>query len=336
MNGEVCVDQKGYENSFHGGIHKHLYMVFVLFFSMAYGAFLSSLPLMEFMDRENYLNYADNSLFLFEKYRDWGPIPLLANEPLWLLVNGGLSTFLHPESVLRLIIFFPATLVTWLVMIRYPKHFIWLLFFLLFPAVIKNHVIHLRQGFAVAVFLLGWFTKKPSVRWTILATTPLIHGSFLFILGILFLSRSMTYIRLGPDLRTSILTTLSVGLGVVFAWLVGLVGARQGEYHDFSASQGSGLGFFFWFIIFSIWLFQGSKFLRKHAFESGIIIIYLGTYWLVNVTARIFESGLLLVLLASLNLTGWRRQLFFAAYLALFFFQWILRLDKPGFGFGFG
>ena len=27
MNGEVCVDQKGYENSFHGGIHKHLYMV---------------------------------------------------------------------------------------------------------------------------------------------------------------------------------------------------------------------------------------------------------------------------------------------------------------------
>jgi len=335
MNREACMEQKvANATSLPLGSNSQYYHMFVFLIALVYGAFFSLLPLDLFTDRDNYLNYAENSLLIFQRYQGWGVIPLLANEPLWLLANAGFAKFFPSEMVLRSIIFIPATLVAWMVLLRHPKQFLWLLFFLLFPAVLKNHIIHLRQGLAVAVFLLGWFTKKPSLRWAILATTPLIHGSFLFILGILLMSRSMTYVRLGPDLRTGIFASMSVGLGLVFAWLVSLVGARQGEYHDFSQTQGSGLGFFFWLIIFGIWVFQGRKFLRNHAFESGVIIIYLGTYWLVNVTARIFESGLLLVLLASLNLTGWRRQAFLAAFMALFAMQWLVRLGKPSFGFG--
>ena len=335
MNREVSIDLKRVNTTcLPLGSNSQYYHMLVLCIAVVYGAFFSLLPLDLFTDRDNYLNYTENSLLIFQRYQGWGLIPLLANEPLWLLVNAGLANWFPPEVVLRFIIFLPATLVAWMVLLRHPKQFLWLLFFLLFPAVLKNHVIHLRQGLAVAVFLIGWFTKKPSLRLAIIATTPFIHASFLFILGILVLSRSMTYVRLGPDLRTGIITSLSVGMGLVFAWLVSLVGARQGEYNDFNITQGSGLGFFFWLIIFCIWLLQGRNFLRKYAFESGIIILYLGTYWLLNVTARIFESGLLLVLLASLNLTGWRRQAFLAAFMALFAMQWLIRLGKPSFGFG--
>lgn len=335
MSREACMDEKKVKvASLPLGSNSQYYHIFVFLIAVVYGAFFSLLPLDLFNDRHNYLNYAENSLLIFERYELWGLIPLLANEPLWLLTNAGLANWFPPEAVLRYIIFLPATLVAWMVMTRNPKQFLWLLFFLLFPAVLKNHIIHLRQGLAVAVFLIGWFTKKPSLRLAIIATTPFIHASFLFILGILVLSRSMTYFRLGPDLRTGIVTSLSVGMGLVFAWLVSLVGARQGEYNDFSVTHVSGLGFFFWLIILCIWLLQGRNFLRKYAFESGIIILYLGTYWLLNVTARIFESGLLLVLLASLNLTGWRRQAFLAAFMALFAMQWLICLGKPSFGFG--
>lgn len=335
MNREVSIDQKRVNlTSLPLGSNSQYYHMFVFLIAVVYGAFFSLLPVDNFTDRDNYLNYAENSILILQRYQGWGLIPLLANEPLWLLVNAGLANWFSPEVVLRFIIFLPATLIAWMVLLRHPKHFLWVLVFLLFPAVLKNHLIHLRQGLAVAVFLLGWFTKKPSLRWIIIATTPFIHASFLFILCILVFSRSMTNLRLGPDLRTGIVASLSVGMGLVFASLVSLFGARQGDEYDFSAIQASGLGFFFWLIIFGIWFFQGRKFLRNHAFESGVIIIYLGTYWLVNVTARIFESGLLLVLLASLNLTGWRRLSFFAAFLALFAIQWIVRLGKPIFGFG--
>ncbi len=288
---------------------------------------------MDFMDRESYYRYAINSSFLLEKYSNWGIVPLLANEPLWLLINGILSSFLSPESTLRCLIFFPATIISWIVLIRYPKYFFWIMLFLMYPAIIKNHIIHLRQGVAIAIFLIGWFCNNSVLRWIVYACTPFVHGSFLFICAILFLSRMLTFIKFGYDLRSGIFLSISVGLGMLFTWLVNLVGARQGGYNDFSAIQVSGLGFIFWSLIFSLWLFQGKKFLRTYVFESGVLLIYLGTYWTITVSARIFESGILLILIAGLSLTGWRKQLFLTAFLMIFLSQWLIYMNRPGFGF---
>ena len=52
----------------------------------------SLLPLDVFTDRDNYLNYAENSLLIFKRYQG-GVHTLLANEPLWLLANVGFATF---------------------------------------------------------------------------------------------------------------------------------------------------------------------------------------------------------------------------------------------------
>jgi hypothetical protein len=60
----------------------------------------------------------------------------------------------------------------------------------------------------------------------------------------------------------------------------------------------------------------------------------LGTYWLIEVTARIFESGLPLVLLAGLSLSGWRRVVFLFAVLGSGSLMWLMRLGQPAMGFG--
>ncbi|HSH42221.1 MAG TPA: hypothetical protein VK973_08880, partial [Arenicellales bacterium] len=56
---------------------------------------------------------------------------------------------------------------------------------------------------------------------------------------------------------------------------------------------------------------------------------YLCTYWLLEVTARIFESGMLPILFAGLLLTGWRRPAFLT--LIVVYGAWIReRIDGVG------
>jgi hypothetical protein len=77
----------------------------------------------------------------------------------------------------------------------------------------------------------------------------------------------------------------------------------------------------------------GKTWLREHAFETGLLSFYLVTYWLIEVTARIFESGLIVLLLAGLSLPGWRRQAFLGIVLGAGVLAWVLRLGRPALGF---
>ncbi len=57
------------------------------------------------------------------------------------------------------------------------------------------------------------------------------------------------------------------------------------------------------------------------------------TYWLVEVTARIFESGFFVVFFAGLTLRGWRRQVFLGIVMGAGALAWVLRIGQPGLGF---
>jgi hypothetical protein len=95
----------------------------------------------------------------------------------------------------------------------------------------------------------------------------------------------------------------------------------------------SGFGFVFWALVLALWCFEGRRFLRAHAFEGGMIAFYLATYYLIEVSARIFESAIPVVLLAALNMTGWRRSGFLTLFVLLFAAQWAMRIGEPLLGF---
>lgn len=310
----------------------HRWLAF--FFALLYGGMLSSIPTEQFKDFSNYIVYADQGWSILLSRVSGGATGLLANEPVWLLINAALGAFLEPESVVRVIVFFSAGIVAWLVLRQSQRQFVWLLCFLLLPLVIKNHLIHLRQGLALAIFLWGWFSGRPLVRWSMMGLAPFVHSSFVFVLAILGLSRVMVHLRLGPDVRLSGFLILGLAVGSCLGTMAAMVGARQAQEYAFAAVQVSGLGFSLWSAILGIWLLEGRQFLREHAFEVGIIAFYLGTYWLIEVTARIFESGLPLVLLAGLSLSGWRRIVFLLAILGSGSLMWFMRLGQPAMGFG--
>ena len=312
-----------------------LHLVTILLIALGYGLVLAGLPLEVFKDRANYLIYADQSLLIFLGHWSQGVLTGLANEPIWLLINAGLNLIFEPETTLRIIIGVPASIVAYLVLRTDSKNFIWLLLFLLLPQILKNHIVHLRQGVAISIFLLGWFSNSRSLSWFLLLLTPFIHASFFFILALLALTTIASKLRLAADLRNILFVVFGLATGVSLAGLAQYLGARQALEYDFTTAQISGLGFIFWTMVLVILISQGRSFMRQHAFAIGSLVFYLSTYFFIEVTARIFESSLAILLLAGLQMSGWRRITFISMIMSYGVLGYALRLDQPWLGFGF-
>jgi hypothetical protein len=297
--------------------------VLVFFVALAYAIVLVSLPQDGFRDRANYLTYATASDVVLQRYVSQGITSILANEPLWLLTNMALSRFLPPEKVIAVIIGVSAFITAWLVLRSKPQHFVWLLLFLLYPGVIKNYIIHLRQGLAIAIFLVGWFSSRRAQRWLLLGLTPFIHASFFFVIAILLLARFSRKTRLSASLSLLLFVTATAVMILSLQWAAAGLGARQAnEYELLSTSGASGAAFVFWSAMLMLMLLEGKVFLRQHRFEVGSMILYLVTYFFIPVTARVFESALVLILIAGLDLSANRGRLFKLAILAFATLQW--------------
>ncbi len=315
-------------------INKYRIAIFLL--SVLYASVLAWLPVDVFKDRVNYLIYAEQSFGILMRYLETGFLPVIANEPIWLLMNAFLGLMLPPELTVRVIIFVPALMVSYYVLCTDPRKFFWLLLIIFFPSVIKNHIIHLRQGVAIAIFLAAWFTKNRYLRLFLYTLTPFIHASFFFVIGLLVLTKIVKRLRFAADLRTLTFLVFSLVVGSGLGWIAALLGARQATEYQFTVTNVSGFGFVLWCVMFLILSMEGKAFIRTHSFELGAIVFYLGTYFLIEVTARIFESAMIPVLLAGLQLSGWRRQSFQALLVFYTVFDYVQRLGVPWLGWGVG
>jgi len=308
--------------------------LFPLLFSLVYATVLTTLPLDVFKDRQNYLTYAEASDVIFARYAIGGWASIFANEPLWLAINVGLARVFGPEAVVRVLIFVPAFLVSFTVLRNNLSHAAWLVLFLLLPQVVKNHVIHLRQGLAISVFLLGYHARSTGLRIVLMGASGLVHASLLFVALIGALVWAARVLHFSPALRVVFFVLCSVALGASMTTVAGALGARQAETYSEAELAVSGLGFVFWSGILSLFLSRGLVFIRDNAFAISILVMYLSLYFLVPVSARVFESAILIVLLACLNLWGWRRQAGLLAVLVYTAASYVLRLDQPWLGFG--
>ncbi|MFL6966889.1 hypothetical protein ACJ6X8_11725 [Pseudomonas alvandae] len=304
--------------------------VLALIFSLG----LASLPVDAFVDRGNYLTYASSSAEILERGKNEGWIYIFTNEPLWLLVNIALSLVLGDEAVVRVIVFFSSFITAYLALKVDRRFFLILLAFLLLPQVMKNYIVHLRQGLAITVFLIGWFSKNRWVRNSFMLLTPFLHASFFFVLVIYYCSVVLARLKFSSGLR--VITFMLVGLcaALVAIWLASSLGARQAEVYGEGSLKISGLGFVYWFVVALLFVFQGRKFLTDNSFQMGMLVFYLAIYFFLPISARIFESAVLLVLISGLRLTSWRLYSYLVLLLFYFMMQWIPRFYQPGFGWG--
>lgn len=312
------------------------YNTAILLFSILYASCVTFLIPMDdsIKDRINYLMYAENSLLIVARYLNESILTLLFNEPVWLLINIILSFFLEPQNTLRTIIFFSSFSVSFLLLRNNLQYFWILLIILVFPSVIKNFIIHLRQGLAIAFFLIGWFSLSKSKKYFFFALSPFVHASFFLVIALYFLTSMLQKMKFAFDLRLIIYLIIGVVISFGLGFIASLLGMRQANEYEFTAASSSGLGFLFWLAILLTYMSNGKEYLRKNSFILGMIVFYLVTYFFVEVTARIFESVIILVLLASLELKLKQKYIVFCMIVCFTILSYVLRLDQNYLGFG--
>lgn len=312
-------------------------LLWVLLLSVIYALFLSGLSIDGFVDRDNYLVYAERSNDIFVWYQEAGLKEIFFNEPIWLIINIIFYKFLTVEFVLRAIIFFASFFLSFLVLYNNKGGvfgFIFLIFLLLLPQVLKNNIIHLRQGLAISIFLIGWFSGNKYFRYLFILMTPFIHASFFFLVLFFLMDRLYVKFLFSPGLRASFSLFFGVFLGVFGMSVAIAAGARQGSEYEGYSLEVSGLGFMFWLVVAALFLDRGWCFLRNNSFQFSILAFYLTTYFFLPVTARVFESGMILVLISCFSMHTWRKAAFLSIFIFYFCFQWYQRIGLPGFGWG--
>jgi len=316
------------------------YRAAIIVIAVAYGSVLGSLPVQAFYDRDGYLFYATHAEEILRTFWSQGILVGLVNEPLWWLINVFLSFFLTPEGIVRILIIVPAAIVAYQILRVNPRHFLWLLLFLFVPGVIRHYIVTIRQGVAVAIFLLAWFSSAKYWRKFLFLLTPLVHVSFFIVLGLMALTWLVRQMKFAYDLRSLAFLSLGIAMGIGgMAWMGEIVGARQAEalssgWYSSRMPEASGLGAIFWAVILVLYSLQGRSFTRSHAFELGAMFFYISTYPFLPIAGRIFTSVMPVVLLAGLELTGWRGLLFRGLVLSWVVFYYGLHWSQPWLGFG--
>lgn len=311
------------------------YRFFAFFLSLVFSIYLATRPVLEFKDRENYLNYFQNAEVLLHARLEKGLISLFANEPLWLLLVKIGDNFFGPELGLRVLIGLPA-FVVFIIALRFgPKNFFWILIFLLTPMVLTNHVIHLRQGLALSFFMVGYLLiKKPILRVIVLAFCPFIHSSFFFILLLLLVSSILRTSKIKTSYGVVAIFLFCAAIAFFLPVLLVLTGARQAGSLEVAEGGIGGFGFVFWSSILILILTSGDKVIKRASFSVSVLIFYCTTYFVFNYSGRVLESGLLLVLLSLLNLPVPQKHLAFLATVFFFIATWYFRIGQPGLGWG--
>lgn len=308
---------------------------FCVFFTSALYSLIFSfvLPLDGFKDRGNYLIYAEKASEFIARYLDQGVVSFLTNEPIFLSVNYFLSLFFSPELTLQLLIFLFSFIFAFAVLSYDKKLFLWLLLLLLLPQVLKNNVMQLRQGYAVAMFTLAWLCLHGKPRIFLIALTPLMHSSFFVVLLFLLIYKTAHWIKLNFGLRAFFVGLAALVASIALLYLASVVGARQGVRYADADLNVSGLAFLFWFVVFSLFLLQPKSWFTKHGFPVVTLLVYLVMYFTFPLSARVFESTLPLVLIAGFSMQGWKLYSFKFLFLFYFCYQYYLGLQQPFLGF---
>lgn len=300
-----------------------------LLVALAYASFLTSLPIDAFKDRVVYFAYTTTSDVIFYRYLVYDIKAIFANEPIWLYINVILIKFLTPDQILQTIIFFSSFITSFILMRMENKNLFWIMIFLLVPAIIKNYIVHLRQGLAIAIFIAGYYSQSRTLKPILLGITPFIHSSFFFILMMAGINYATGVMKFPLWMRITFITICYVATASLLEVVASGVGARQILEYQGAEVDVSGVGFVFWTCVFLLFLSSGVTFLRQHTLPTSLLAFYLGTYFIVPFAARILESGLFLILICGLAMQGWRKAAFLSMLILFILLTYYFQSNEP-------
>lgn len=290
-------------------------------------------PFYEYPDRSGYIErHAAPGIERFLRLFEQDILSIIIEQPLWRALNAFLVYFFSPEQVVSIII----ALTTFLFIFsfltlcdRYGLNtyykFLFLFFFFFLAFLHKPQVQHIRQGFAISLFMLTFLLPKKYQNIAVLLP-PLVHYSYFFTVLIYYCSEIFS-----ANKRANMFTKIDeYGKSVVFGFyvfrifltfpvlakLLDLEFIFIREYHTLHDDI-TGLGFLQWGIVLSLFIFQGKHFVRNNMFSFLAIVTYLATYFVFGSPGRLFHNAQPLILLSGFKLTDYR----LVAFLLIMLFE---------------
>lgn len=316
------------------GIAFYRFIVLPAALGLIYATFLTALPIDNFLDRVGYFMYARTSRSIADFY-SYSIVSYLTNEPIWLMMNSLLYSFVTDETVIRIFIFVPAFVSAYLLGSKGRYHPLLVVIALLTPGIAQNYIIHIRQGVAIAVFMVGFLSDDRRVRYAMVALAPFIHSAFFVVSPLFFVvEAARMFGNMSVYLRFGI---IALALIVIVAFLGVIMSSalvRQVDEYQNIDAEFSGLGFIFWSSIFMLFISEGRQFLERNMLQILVMIFYLMIYFFAPFAGRVLECVLIPVFMSGMALSSWKRALFIIGivlYSAQFYY---VNSDLYWFGWG--
>ena len=279
-------------------------------------------------DRLNYINYFYGSAHLIDSSANQGLLDTLASEPVFVVIWYSLSLIARDSSnALAILIFVSSFLTAFVILERREIPFLWRVLILFFPWLIVNYIVNLRQGVAIAFFLYAHFHLNGRWKFLVYAITPLIHYSFLLIVGIFAIAHVLKKAKIANSIRmiishATVMTVAAILLAIFARWVV--VPVRELEvlfirYAD-SVSPQFGFGVIYWGIVWIIFVTSKKTFIKDNIVSILSIGLYLSLVVFFPPVSRIIQNMAPFILLAGFQLGGFR----LAAFKLLFTFHIVL------------
>lgn len=271
-------------------------LVIIFVIGLIYAAVLVSLPNDLFKDRGSYLEHAIHGLVVVQDQLGNGLKSFFFNEPVWFLYAFVVGSTFGAEFFVASTVFINSFILfvsLSLLVSRYRPGWISIIIALILvasPELLKNQLVHLRQGFALSIYLM-WLvlsSKNVSIKASIFCS--LVHSSFFFLsVFVLFFK---LYRRCAPDLSAGVFILASIpalvglfGTVDIFAEAVGARQAGKESIHEIS-----GFGALFWLAYLFILTLRMDRLNEIVIFSALGIVVYLVGYLVFPEISRVFKN----------------------------------------------
>jgi len=298
---------------------------------------LSNVNFADILDRRNYIYYAEAPLDILDVHLQKSILSAIFNEPGFLFINWIVGSVAGDAvATVRALIFFSASVGGYFAF-RKARNFLIAFAILLVPFVFANYVLSLRQGVALAFFLIGWYCANRRYKILFMGFAPFVHISFLVpltFISILYFSKK---IKISGYYNMALFSIVCLFLISLAQYVGSYLQIRQteGYYSEFGAdSIATGLGLFFWVGLLAIFLTAGRQFVESNMFSIYCIVFYIICYIIFPPFSRTMQNHALIVLVAGSALRGGSRTAFNLSIGAVFVFTCIGIVER-GFLYSF-
>ncbi|MGN6690699.1 MAG: hypothetical protein ACTHJU_07140, partial [Sphingopyxis sp.] len=178
------------------------------------------------------------------------------------------------------------------------------------------------------------YSSNPLRRLVITGLSPFIHSSFFFIYVMMYFNNFISILKINIYIRILIFLAFYTALIYSIQFAAAQVGARQAGDLENDIANASGLAFLFWIGILVVFILDGPKFLKDNIFQTSIIVFYLIAYIFTSYAGRIFESALVLVMIAMIELKGWRKPTAMTMMVVFGAYLYASNIGNPWLGWG--